>query len=321
MKAVVFTIFLYAGALGFCQPYFDMVMSVRDEQTDELLDDVWVRFFRGEELIDSDSSGSIWGEGHLKGFWLDYGHKYNFIISKEGYVTKTGEVDLTNPKLKEHDEEIHLSLFVSLFQYCSAGDYDFMRNTPLIKIFVNNQGEQDWDKEYVKQMQSRIEQASHANISETDYKQYSDLYAAGKALMDAGKYKEAKEKLLEAQKWVDCYMTQDAIKECEERMGGLYDLDKLLAVANEMYETKEFPQALKFYKRLDDLFELDEPTDKIVSDRLRYLKMIVKADEFMLKKDLYEARYYYENASYVFKDGDTYANGRIELIDRIMEKE
>ena len=294
MKTIVFSIFFVLAFVGYSQPYIDLTMSVRDSGTEEKLDYVWVQVYKGDTLVDSDSSGvMLWGgEGHLKGFWLEYGSKYKLVFSKEGYITKTAEVDLTNPKLKKNDDEIHLSLFVTLFPDCGAGDYTFMETTPMIKLFLSDEGEQDWDKEYAREMQLKVGAAHYANISKDQKDEYIKLYFDGQSLIEFQKYDEAMEKLLAAQKIVDCYEVQRAIFECQERKDGLYERESLQKKANEYYESGNYIEAERLYKRLIIMFK--DQVDEKIHGRYQLMKIINRADKNNRDGSLWDAMYQYE---------------------------
>lgn len=294
MKTLVFSIFFVLAIVGYSQPYIDMTMSVRDESSEELLDYVWVQLYSGDTLIDTDSSGvMLWGgQGHLKGFWLEYGSVYKLVFTKEGYVTKTAQVDLTNPKLAKNEDEIHLSLFVTLFPDCGAGDYSFMESTPMIKLFLNDDGEQDWDRDHAREMQLKVSAAHYANLSKEQKDKYIKLYYDGQSLIEFQKYDEAMETLLKAQMIVDCYSVQRAIFECQERKDGLYEKEPLEKKAAAYFEAGNYAEAERLYQRLIGMFR--DEIDTKVNERLQLVKLINRADKNYRDGALWDAMYMYE---------------------------
>ncbi|MBD3636944.1 MAG: hypothetical protein HUJ25_06325 [Crocinitomicaceae bacterium] len=310
MKTLVFSISLLLGLLGHSQPYIELTFSVVDEHTEERLDGVYIELYNNGEVVDSDSTDFF--SGSFKAFWLKIDQNYSFVVHKNGYVSKMGEVDTHYDKPDSLPYRIYFPCFVGLFPECEAGDYSFLKTTPLIQLTIGENGEMTWDKEYVRNMQLKVENASHAKISDEQYDKYTKLYYEAQSLMENQYYDEAMAKLNEAKEIIDCSKVQYAIVECNERKDGLYNEDTLRARRIRYEKQGKFTEALELNKRLKKYFP--DNTSNEVETRIDYLSMIINAEREFAEEDYSDARYYY-NRAVTFLPDATYPNERLKELD------
>jgi tetratricopeptide (TPR) repeat protein len=318
MKTVVFAILFLATSFGFSQGNVELTFSVMDADSEKKLDSAFIHLYRNDSLINSDSSGfsGLFG-GHFKSFWLESGHHYKFVVSKKGFVSKFGTVDTHHEEADSLPYRISFPCFVTLFPDCDIADYSFLKTTSLINLYIDKDGKQAWDKEYVNEMKLKISAASHAKIADDIYNEFSEAYHHGQQLIEFQMYDLAMVELLKAKEIVDCYRVNRAIQECNERADGLYDKDTLLTSGNRFYERKNYGESIRLYERLV-LYYPDEKND-VLKERMSYL-FTIRYGEQNIEKESFEDAVYFFDLAVTKQPDDTYPVERLAVARKLLKE-
>lgn len=318
MKTLFLCISFLLSGLAYGQAYAEFTLSVEDEMSKRQLDSVFVHVYQDDSLVDVDSSHIFWGQGQFKSFFLEVGPVYKFVISKQRYVSKMGLIETACIESKSAPYQIPMPLFVSLFPACDAANYDWMKDTPLIVMQIDEDYHQSWDKSYVSKMNERIQASQYGNLTEAQIKQYRTHIQNGQSKLGAKAYDEAMELFIKGKEILDCFEVNYLIKECQDRKEGYYDPDSLALMIDKAMRANDYEKA----NHLFYLWEINIKGEGMTPERKNdkeYCRWVRLGDRAMKDKEYETAAYYFERAKDIYATA-TYPNERLKELDVLIEE-
>ena len=266
---------------------------ILNDHTGKPLDGAIIETYKNDTLFRSDTTLS---NGRIFIDQLPLEVHYKLVIKKQGYVSKIATLDT---RLTDNDPlpmiEYPMRFNVSLFEICSASDYEFMQTEPIVKFYIHHSGNIMFDEEHIKMMKKKIYQAKNAKLSAEDREAFSSYYNNGVELMKIKKYSEGLDQLLEAKKIVDCSYVLDKIKNCERELKIQNSYNLAIEKGDHYFREGKFSEAFEHYNHAS-IIKPDEkhPKDQLLE--IQYSKVLEQADQFYSDKDYESALEYYNQA-------------------------
>lgn len=319
--------------------------KLSDHDDNSKLSGVEVKAFANGSEVYSTTTGRR-GEYVVK---LPVGKVYTVKYMKNGYVTKTMRIDVTN--VNEEDLPIGGKIMppvdIDLFTKRENVDFSFLEEEPVVTWEYDTRNLiMEWDKKVYNNMKKRIDDL----LAEADDKKkeneakYNALIKEADNLYDSEEYKQALAKYEEALQVpekqteehpnnrlieIEKLLQEIAEKELEEKQGD-QAYQNLLTAADNFVNNKEYDKALDKYQEALELKPGEQyPLDKIdevmaakkaALDKKEYDKFIDQGDSFFSQNSLKAARDMYTNASKLFPD-ETYPKEQLQKIQDKLDAE
>jgi hypothetical protein len=125
-----------------------------DRPTEKSLYQASVEVWSGDQLLNQWKSNK---QGRFR-IETPYKHHYTVVFKKDGYITKSIQVDASNLKNEELAFQVLVQADMILFQESEGLDFSFLQNKPVAKAIVGKRNHvTKWDDKYNEQVQSQIQ--------------------------------------------------------------------------------------------------------------------------------------------------------------------
>lgn len=114
-----------------------------------------IQLFQDNELIETSLSDSV---GRVYFSNLAINHIYLVKIHREGFVSKLAEIDLNYALVSNKDFILnpYLKMEVFLFKPLPHENFSFLEENPIIKFYIDSEGQLEWNTAYLKRMLWKI---------------------------------------------------------------------------------------------------------------------------------------------------------------------
>ena len=280
---------------------------------------------------------------------IPVGKKYTIEYSKNGYVTKIMDIDLT--PVSDEDIPIGGNIFppidIDLFENRPNADFSFTKNEPVVKwTWDSKKLRMEWDKDVHKQMKEKIEtklEKADKEAKEGEAK-YNQLISEADAHYNKEEYQDALDKYEAAVKIpgkqmeehpnnrimeLDELLQQQAKEELQKKQSG-EKYNNLITEAENLVEKEEYDKAIdKYYEALDIKPDEVHPLDEI--DKIRVLlkekqikeeydQLVEMGDNFLEQNSVQAARDKYQRAHDLLPD-ETYAQEQLDKLEGKLKEE
>ncbi|MFK7757442.1 MAG: hypothetical protein AB8B53_10975 [Flavobacteriales bacterium] len=296
-KILLLTIGILLSTFLWAQDDFYIHGTVKQESTNQKMDNVEVQVFQDGKLLDSYATS---GNSKYE-FQVSLGHLYLFKFSKSGFVNKSVEVNTKNIPEEDQEGGFKLNMDMTLFEYVEGFNESIM-DEPLGKAGYDvNMNDITFNLGHTTQMKNKItaerERLENAGALEAENrKKYEDLMIQGSDNMTKEKYEgaigsyesalalfpdeiEAQNKLQEAK---DLLALQNKDKELEAQY------QALLKEGESLMKGKSYEDSKSKYEEASSL----KPDQSEPKDKIRELEELIDAagnqaqfDEFMAAGD------------------------------------
>jgi tetratricopeptide (TPR) repeat protein len=280
---------------------------------------------------------------------LPLGAVYTIKYQKNGFVTKTMKVNVTN--VNEEDMPIGGRIMppvdIELFTDRENVDFSFLEEEPVVEWDYDEKNfVMDWDRQVYNKMKKKIEDklAEAENKEEEQEAKYNALISEADKLFDKedyqvalGKYEEAisvpdkateehpNSRILEIEE-----LLQDQAEEALAEKQANQEYQNLIDAADNLSENDDYESAIAKYNEAITLKPEEQyPKDQIEAIKAaqdkaekmgEYTKLIERADEFFEQNSLKAARDFYQQASSLIPD-EQYPNDQLEVIEKKLKEQ
>ncbi|MFM7618998.1 MAG: hypothetical protein ACKO5Y_04100 [Bacteroidota bacterium] len=162
MKTLLFTLSLLAMTMTKAQS-FDQSKIIFEGRITELF------FDRPTEKSLYQATVEVWSNDQLLNQWKSnkqgrfrietpYRGTYTVVFKKEGYITKSIQVDASNLKNEELALQVLVQADMILFQESEGLDFSFLQNKPVAKATIGKRNHATkWDDKYNELIQEQIQ--------------------------------------------------------------------------------------------------------------------------------------------------------------------
>ena len=307
MKNIFVIILLFIGNVLFAQePEIELLITTGNESTGQKVGGVTVEIYQDGNKIKSDITSS---KGKMASVYVPVGYVYLIQFKKDGYVTKTAEINGLYDTPEDLDEVSSLKLPAFLLESIEGVDFSAIENEPAVKLEFSSDGFMEPDMDHLKKMKKIVadlkkkiekekintEKKEEERLKrEADYQTYVD---AGDKAVSNSNYQIAIEQFNLALKLIDKPEIQTKLKNAKKGLAdaeasALKDKNYLAKMieAKNAFDSKNYENSLKLYKDALSIKPLEiEPKSKISKieellteqklQQKEFLELVSKGDE------------------------------------------